>query len=270
MSFRWDASARRTAPPGRACCTPRMARCETPVFMPVGTAGDGEGDDGRCGARDRRAHRARQHLPPHAPARRRARRIARRAAPHDGLARPDPDRLRRLPGDVARQAAQARRGRRHLPQPSRRHRRTASRPSARPQIQHLLDATITMALDECTPFPATPERGARLDGALDALGRALRAQAFVDRAGYALFGIVQGSIYPDLRAALRRGAAGDRVRGLRGRRPRGRRGAGGDVRRAGCHRAAPAGRPAALPHGRRHAGRHHRRRARAASTCSTA
>ncbi|MEO8714039.1 MAG: tRNA guanosine(34) transglycosylase Tgt, partial [Acetobacteraceae bacterium] len=30
-------------------------------------------------------------------------------------------------------------------------------PARSVEIQHLLDATITMALDECTPFPATPE-----------------------------------------------------------------------------------------------------------------
>ena len=41
------------------------------------------------------------------------------------------------------------------------------------EIQHLLDATITMALDECTPFPATPDAGARVDGTVHALGRAV-------------------------------------------------------------------------------------------------
>ncbi len=30
-------------------------------------------------------------------------------------------------------------------------------PARAMQIQHLLDATITMALDECTPFPATED-----------------------------------------------------------------------------------------------------------------
>src|SRR5579862_4813193 len=35
------------------------------------------------------------------------------------------------------------------------HRLTPARSVA---IQHLLDATITMALDECTPFPATPDQ----------------------------------------------------------------------------------------------------------------
>jgi queuine tRNA-ribosyltransferase len=67
------------------------------------------------------------------------------------------------------------------------------------EIQHLLDATITMALDECTPYPATPEQ-ARASMALS-MAWALRSkEAFVARPGYGLFGILQGSVYPELRA----------------------------------------------------------------------
>jgi queuine tRNA-ribosyltransferase len=66
------------------------------------------------------------------------------------------------------------------------------------QIQHLLDATITMALDECTPFPATqPEAEASM--LLSMRWAARSREAFVAREGYHQFGIVQGSIYPDLR-----------------------------------------------------------------------
>ncbi|HVC63629.1 MAG TPA: tRNA guanosine(34) transglycosylase Tgt [Acetobacteraceae bacterium] len=68
------------------------------------------------------------------------------------------------------------------------------------RIQHLLDATITMALDECTSFPAT-EAEARTSMELSMRWAALSQQAFVPRPGYALFGIVQGSVYPALRAA---------------------------------------------------------------------
>ena len=65
-------------------------------------------------------------------------------------------------------------------------------------IQHKLDATISMVLDECTPFPATPDQ-ARESMELS-LRWALRSkEAFIERDGYGLFGIVQGSIYPDLR-----------------------------------------------------------------------
>ncbi len=67
------------------------------------------------------------------------------------------------------------------------------------EIQHLLDATITMALDECTPFPATPEQ-ARQSMELSMRWALRSRESFVSRPGYALFGIVQGSVYPDLRA----------------------------------------------------------------------
>ena len=66
------------------------------------------------------------------------------------------------------------------------------------EIQNLLDATITMALDECTPFPATHEEAAQsMDLSMRWAGRS--RDAFVAREGYGLFGIVQGSVYPDLR-----------------------------------------------------------------------
>ena len=67
------------------------------------------------------------------------------------------------------------------------------------EIQHLLGSTITMSFDECTPFPATHEQAAhsmRISMRWAARGR----QAFQQRPGYALFGIVQGGVYPDLRA----------------------------------------------------------------------
>ena len=66
------------------------------------------------------------------------------------------------------------------------------------EIQHLLDATITMALDECTPFPATPDQ-ARGSMLLSMEWAQRSKDAFVARPGYGLFGIVQGGIYPDLR-----------------------------------------------------------------------
>jgi queuine tRNA-ribosyltransferase len=67
-------------------------------------------------------------------------------------------------------------------------------------IQHLLDATITMALDECTKFPATEDE-ARESMELSMRWAALSRAAFVPRAGYGLFGIVQGGVFPALRAA---------------------------------------------------------------------
>ncbi|MBV8402456.1 MAG: tRNA guanosine(34) transglycosylase Tgt [Acetobacteraceae bacterium] len=75
------------------------------------------------------------------------------------------------------------------------------------EIQHLLDATITMALDECTPFPATEAEAA---GSLDLSMRwASRSkEAFVARPGYGIFGIVQGSTYAELRAHSARALTG--------------------------------------------------------------
>lgn len=66
------------------------------------------------------------------------------------------------------------------------------------EIQHLLDATITMALDECTPFPATPDQAeASMDLSMRWAARC--RDAFIHRPGYSLFGIVQGGVYPELR-----------------------------------------------------------------------
>ena len=73
-------------------------------------------------------------------------------------------------------------------------------------IQHQLDATISMVLDECTKFPAT-EEVARASMALSLRWAALSREAFVARPGYALFGIVQGGVYPRLREASAAGLA---------------------------------------------------------------
>lgn len=67
------------------------------------------------------------------------------------------------------------------------------------EVQHLLDADITMAFDECTPFPATEEVAAASMQLSMRWAERCRT-AFVDRPGYALFGIVQGGMYADLRA----------------------------------------------------------------------
>ena len=67
------------------------------------------------------------------------------------------------------------------------------------EIQHLLDADITMVLDECTPFPVTEAEAA--DSMRLSLRWAARCKAaFRPRPGYGLFGIVQGSVFPELRA----------------------------------------------------------------------
>jgi queuine tRNA-ribosyltransferase len=86
------------------------------------------------------------------------------------------------------------------------------------EIQHLLDATITMVLDECTPFPASPQE-ARTSMQLSLRWAQQSREAFRARKGYGLFGIVQGSVYPELReesaqALVRTGFDGYAVGGL--------------------------------------------------------
>jgi queuine tRNA-ribosyltransferase len=65
------------------------------------------------------------------------------------------------------------------------------------QIQQQLGADIAMAFDECTPYPCTHEY------ALEALERTTRweqrSKAAHTRPDQALFGIVQGSVFEDLR-----------------------------------------------------------------------
>ncbi|HEY7991054.1 MAG TPA: tRNA guanosine(34) transglycosylase Tgt [Stellaceae bacterium] len=63
------------------------------------------------------------------------------------------------------------------------------------EIQHLLGSDITMALDECTPFPVTPEES------IVSMERSMRwaercRASFRERPGHGLFGIVQGSVFP--------------------------------------------------------------------------
>jgi queuine tRNA-ribosyltransferase len=66
------------------------------------------------------------------------------------------------------------------------------------EIQNLLDSDITMCFDECTPYPATYEQAA--ESMRLSMRWAKRSKAaFVEREGYGLFGIVQGSVYEDLR-----------------------------------------------------------------------
>jgi queuine tRNA-ribosyltransferase len=78
------------------------------------------------------------------------------------------------------------------------------------EVQHALDADIAMVFDECTPYPAT--HAAAAQSMQLSLRWAARSRAEFDRLerdaaahgrsrDAALFGIVQGGIYPDLRSA---------------------------------------------------------------------
>ena len=171
--------------------------------------------------------------------------------------RRDPDRFRRLPGHVAGEAAQHRRARRDVPLASRRHALFADagaldRDSAHARRRHHHGAGRMHAVSRHA-------RGIdRVDGALDALGRALprrvpaaaRPRPVRHRAGQRVSG-----------AAHALGGIADRyrLRRLCHRRARGRRGAGHDVHGARRDRAGAARGRAALSDGRRQARRSGRR-----------
>jgi len=66
------------------------------------------------------------------------------------------------------------------------------------EIQRLLGSDIVMCFDECTPFPATEAE------ALDSMRLSMRwarrsRDSFGDRPGHMLFGIQQGSVFPQQR-----------------------------------------------------------------------
>ena len=72
------------------------------------------------------------------------------------------------------------------------------------EIQYLLDSNITMQLDECLKLPASKKE---MDRAMQlSLRWAKRSyDAFCDRDGYGIFGIVQGGVEPDLREESAKG-----------------------------------------------------------------
>lgn len=65
------------------------------------------------------------------------------------------------------------------------------------EVQHLLGSDIIMQFDECTPYPATPQQAR--DSMEMSLGWAGRCREQHGDNSNALFGIVQGGMYEDLR-----------------------------------------------------------------------
>jgi queuine tRNA-ribosyltransferase len=88
------------------------------------------------------------------------------------------------------------------------------------EVQCLLGADIQMVLDECTPFPATRDEAKRsLELSLRWAERSKHTFTKLAKPGQALFSIVQGSTYPDLReksavALIRVGFDGYAIGGL--------------------------------------------------------
>ena len=132
-------------------------------------------------------------------------------------------------------------------------------PERATEIQGLLGSDIQMVFDECTPFPAEmDEADASMELSLRWAARSKRAFLDAGNEAHAVFGIVQGSIYPELR---RRSAEGLLEIGFDGYCRRGfggRGGPGSHVGDAGTHGAAFARGAATLSDGCRHAARHPR------------
>ncbi len=71
-------------------------------------------------------------------------------------------------------------------------------PEKSTQVQNFLDSTISMQLDECVPYPI--EKKKALNSSILSLEWAKRSRSsFKHKIGYGQFGIVQGSLFPDLR-----------------------------------------------------------------------
>ena len=124
------------------------------------------------------------------------------------------------------------------------------------EVQHELNADVTMIFDECTPYPAS--RAEASESMELSLRWAKRSRQRFDELresdperGEALFGIVQGGIYDDLREASLSGLCdigfdGYAIGGLAV-------GAGSRTyRRARCIAAEDAGQSPPLPDGRGH------------------
>jgi queuine tRNA-ribosyltransferase len=117
------------------------------------------------------------------------------------------------------------------------------------EIQGLLGSDIQMVLDECAPFPS-PESAIEKSLALSMRWAKRSKAAFGDQPDHACFGIVQGGVYPHLRA---RSAGELRAIGFDGYAVGGLavgEGQGGDVRSARRDCAASSAGEAALSHGR--------------------
>ncbi|WP_371224495.1 tRNA guanosine(34) transglycosylase Tgt [Roseovarius sp. 2305UL8-3] len=72
-------------------------------------------------------------------------------------------------------------------------------PESSMEIQRLLGSDIVMCFDECPALPATDEEVAK-SMRLSMRWAARSKEAFGDRPGHALFGIMQGGVTPELRA----------------------------------------------------------------------
>ena len=219
---------------------------ETPVFMPVGTYGTVKAMAPNELARARRADRARQHLPPLAPARGRGR--SPRTAGCTGSWAGSGPILTDSGGfqvwSLGRAAQGARGGRRRSRRPS-----TATGCCSRPRSRCRCSARSAPTSPWCSTSARRTRRRAtrrRRRWSCRCAGRGARAASSTALGGpNALFGIVQGGMFADLRDASLRGDRWPRLRRLRDRRAVGRRAEGRRCSRCSSTTAPrlPADRP---------------------------
>ena len=137
------------------------------------------------------------------------------------------------------------------------------------EIQRLLGSDIVMCFDECPALPAS-EAAVAASMRLSMRWAARSREAFGDRPGHALFGIVQGGVTRELREELAEALKGI---GFDGYAIGGLAVGEGQAAMFGVLDYLPggaAGGPAALPHGGGQARRHRGGACCGGSTCSTA
>ncbi|SUH97946.1 queuine tRNA-ribosyltransferase; tRNA-guanine transglycosylase [Salmonella enterica subsp. enterica serovar Typhimurium] len=171
---------------------------ETPAFMPVGTYGTVKGMTPEEVEATGRADYSRQHFPPVAAPGSGNHEAAWRSARFYAVERADSHRFRRLPGlqlgDIRKITEQGVHFRNPINGDP-----IFLDPEKSMEIQYDLGSDIVMIFDECTPYPADWDYAKR--SMEMSLRWAKRSRDRFDSLGNknALFGIIQGSVYEDLR-----------------------------------------------------------------------
>ena len=221
--------------------TPR-GEIETPAFMPVGTAGTVKAmypeQVRETGADILLGNTYHLMLRPG------AERVASLGGLHDFMdwAAADPHRLRRLSGDVAGQAQEARPSRASPSAATSTARAYELTPERSIEIQTLLDSDIIMQLDECIALPAPREEMERAMELSLRWGAAHRRPPSATSRTGRCSASCRAATIPSCVPARPRASASIGFDGYCGRRPRGRRAAGDDVPRARRDHARAAAR----------------------------
>ena len=191
------------APRVAAASTPRTAPSQTPVFMPVGTRGDRQGRHDAAAATSS-ARRSCSPTPTTCSCAPGPTSCATRAGctAFMNWDRADPHRLRRLPDLQPRRHAQAHRRRRARSARSSTARSTSGRPRTTCASRRTSAPTSSCSSTSARRTP--PRRRSSPTAVRRSAEWAARCKAAHTREDQALFGIVQGGVFDDLRAGERR------------------------------------------------------------------